>query len=131
MLKMSPATTQKPFAHSEAYKINGVHTEIVLHKFTNKYLLIITQYDKLNNVFVACNDVALTGVVKNRELNVKHQFGMTTDEVECGIRFLLTNMQLPNFDRDMEVVVCLGLKEYNGKILKQITSVLSRLGQTS
>ncbi|XP_031638591.1 uncharacterized protein LOC116350794 [Contarinia nasturtii] len=128
---MSPATTQKPFAHSEAYKINGIHTEILLHKFTNKYLLIITQYEKVNNVFIACNDVALTGIVQNRSLNVKHQFGVITDEVECGVRFFLTNMQLPNFDKDMDVVVCLGLKEYNGTILRQIASVLSRLGQTS
>lgn len=128
---MCPAAMQKPFDHSEAYKIDGVHTEIVLHKFTNKYLLIVTQYEKLNNVFVACNDAAVSGVIRNRSLNIKHQFGMTTDEIECGIRFLLTNIQLPNFDKDMEVVVCLGLKEYNGKILRQITGVLNRLGQTS
>lgn len=128
---MCPAATQKAFAHSEAYNIDGVHTEIVLHKFTNRYLLIVTQYEKLNNIFVACNDTAISGVVRNRSLNIKHQFGMTTDEIECGIQFLLTNIQLPNFDKDMEVVVCLGLKEYNGKILRQITSVLNRLGQTS
>lgn len=128
---MSSITSQKPFAHNEAYSINGVHTEILLHKFTNRYLLIITQYEKLNNVFTAYNEVALSGVVRDRQLNIKHQFGMTTDEIECGIRFLLTNMQLPNFDKDMEVVVCLGLKEYNGKILKQITSILSKLGQSS
>lgn len=128
---MCPAATQKAFSHSEAYNIDGIHTEIVLHKFTNRYLLIVTQYEKLNNVFVACNDTAVSGVIRNRSLNIKHQFGMTTDEIECGIQFLLTNMQLPNFDKDMEVVVCLGLKEYNGKILKQITSVLNRLGQSN
>lgn len=128
---MSSAAVKTPFAYSEAYKINGIHTEIILHKFTNKYLLIITQYEKLNNVFTACNDTAISGVVNNRFINVKHKFGMTTDEIECGIRFLLTNIQLPNFDRDLEVVVCLGLKEYNGKILKQLAGVLSRLGQTN
>lgn len=127
---MSSITSPKPFAHSEAYSINGVHTEILLHKFTNRYLLIITQYEKFNNVFTACNEVALSGVVRNRQLNIKHQFGMTTDEIECGIRFLLTNIQLSDFDKDMEVVVCLGLKEYNGKILKQITSILGQLGQS-
>lgn len=128
---MSSTTVQKPFAHAEAYEINGIHTEFLLHKFTNRSLLIITQYEKLNNVFIACNDVALSGVVKSRSLNVKHQFGMTTDEIECGIQFLLNNMELPGFDTDMEIVVCLGLKEYNGKILKQIASVLNRLGQSN
>lgn len=128
---MTSTAGQKTFAHSEAYKINGIHTEILLHKFTNRYLLIITQYEKLNNVFIAYNDVALSAVVKSRSLNIKHQFGMTTDEIESGIRFLLTNIQRSDFDKDMEVVVCLGLKEYNGTILKQITSILNRLGQTS
>lgn len=126
---MSSATAQKAFAHSEAYEINGVHTEILLHKFTNRYLLIITQYEKLNNVFTTCNDVALSGVVKSRSLSIKHQFGMTTDEIESGIRFLLTNIQRPDFDKDLEVVVCLGLKEYNGKILKQIVNIVNQLGQ--
>lgn len=125
---MSSIETVKPFAHSEAYKINGVHTEILLHKFTNKYLLIITQYEKLNNVFVACNDIAVSGIVRNRSLTIKHQFGMDTDEIECGIRFLLTNIELPNFDKTMDAVVCLGLKEYNGKILRQITGILNRVG---
>lgn len=127
---MNSAASQTPFAYSEAYKINGVHTEIILHKFANKYMLIITQYEKLNNIFTACNDVAVSGVTKDGYVNVKNKFGMTTDEIECGIRFLLTNIELPNFDKDMEVVVCLGLKEYNGKILKQIGSVLNRLGKT-
>lgn len=127
---MSRTVARNPFAHSEAYEINGIHTEFLLHKFTNRYLLIITQYEKLNNIFIACNDIALSGVLNSsRSLNVNHQFGLTTDEIESGIRFLLNNIQLPNFDKDMEVVVCLGLKEYNGKILKQILSILNRLGQ--
>lgn len=126
---MCKFVAQKPFAHSEAYEIDGIHTEILLHKFTNQYLLVITQYEKLNNVFIACNDIALSGIVNSRSLTVKHQFGLDTDEIECSIRYLLNNIQLPNFDKDMDVVVCLGLKEYNGKILKQISSVLNGLGQ--
>lgn len=128
---MSSTAAQKAFAHSEAYNINGIHTEIVLHKFANRNLLFITQYEKLNNVFIACNDLSLAGIVKNRALTIKNQFGMTTDEIECCIRYLLINMQLPNFDKDMEVVVCLGLKKFNGKILRQIAGILTRLGQTS
>lgn len=119
------------FDLSEAYTINGVHTEILLHKFTNKYLLFITQYEKLNNVFVACNDIAFTGMVQNRELNVKHLFGTTSDEIECGIRFLLTKSTLAaTFRNDLEIVVCLGLKEYGPVVLKAIKGVLDVLGKT-
>lgn len=121
---------QKPFLHSQAFEINGIHTEILLHKFTNRYLLIITQYEKINNVFTVSNDIALSGIIKNRSLNIKHQFGMTIDEIECGIQCILNNIQLSGFDKDMECIVCLGLKEYNGSILKQVTTALNSLGKT-
>lgn len=126
---MSRTVLRKAFQHSEAYEINGIHTEFLLHKFTNRYLFVITQYEKLNNILTACNDIALSGIANSRSLSIKHQFGMSTDEIESGIRFLLNNIQLSDFDKDLEVVVCLGLKEYNGKFLKQILSILNRLGQ--
>lgn len=120
----------KAFDFAEAYTINGIHTEIVLHKFTNKCLLFITQYEKLNNIFVACNDVAFSGIVQNRLLNVKHLFGTTNDEIECGIRFLLTKSTLAaTFRNDLEIVICLGLKEYGPAILKLINGVLNTIGQ--
>lgn len=118
------------FDFTDAYSINGVHTEVLLHKFTNKCLLFITQYEKLNNVFVACNDIAFSGMVQNRMLNVKHLFGTTSDEIECGIRFLLTKSTFAaSFRNDLEIVVCLGLKEYGPAVLKLIKEVLDSIGQ--
>lgn len=126
----SASVLEFPFAITEAYEINGFHTEIVLHKFVNRYLLIITQYEKLNNIFTAFNDFSVTGTMKNQSLDIKHQFGMTNDEIECGIRFLLSNIQTPMLKNDVEVVICLGLKEYNGKILKQLADVVNQLGRS-
>lgn len=128
---MTEILNQKPFAFSEAYEINGTHTEIILHKFVNKYFLIVTQYEKLNNVFSAAKDFSVSGDVRDQSFEIKHNFGMTSDDIECGIRFLLTNIQSPHFrfDSNMNVSVCLGLKEYNSKFLKQIISVINRLGQ--
>lgn len=124
----SASAIESPFAISEAYEINGFHTEIVLHKFINRYLLIITQYEKLNNIFTAFNDVSVTGTMKNQSLDIKQQFGMANDEIECGIRFLLSNIQTPRLKNDVEVVICLGLRQYNGKVLKQLADVLNQLG---
>lgn len=120
---------ESPFAITEAYEINGVHTEIVLHKFANRYLLIITQYEKLNNIFTAFNDLSVTGTMKNQSLDIKHRFGMTADEIECGIRYFLSHIQTPLLKNDVEMVICLGLKEYNGKILKQLVDVINQLGR--
>lgn len=121
--------SSKAFDFTEAYTINGIHTEILLHKFTNKCLLFITQYEKLNNVFVACNDIAFSGLVQNRMLNVKHLFGTTSDEIECGIRFLLTKSTLPSLRNDSEIVVCLGLKEYGPAVLKLINAALNNTNE--
>lgn len=125
----SAPVVERPFAITQAYEINGVHTEIVLHKFVNRYLLIITQYEKLNNIFTAFNDFSVTGTMKNQSLDIKHQFGMATDEIECGIRFLLSKIQTSMLKNDLEVVICLGLKEYNGEILKQLADVINQLGR--
>lgn len=117
------------FNYTEAYEINGIHTEIVFHTFANKHLLIITQYEKLNNLFVACNDVAFSGNMHSGSLDVKHQFGAATDEIECGVRFLLKRINPPGFNQSFNVVVCLGLKEYNGPVLRALEGILNKLGK--
>lgn len=123
------SVARKAFDYIEAHDINGVHTEILLHKFANKYLLIITQYEKLNNVFVACNDIVFSGLMENRSLHLKHQFGMTTDEIECGIRYLLAKINLKTFKNEFDVIICLGLKKYNAAILKLIEGILNKLDE--
>lgn len=119
------ATSDKmKFNYLNAFEINDVHTDVVFHKFANKYLLIITQYEKINNVFVVNNEIAFNGVIRNQCLNIKHQFGKTTDEIECSIRFLINKM---NINTDREFVVCLGLKEYNRDVLKAIEKALASI----
>lgn len=118
------------FDVSEAYIINGIHTEILWHKFANKCLLFITQYEKLNNVYVASKDMAFSGVLINHSLTIKHLFGTSSDEIDCGVRYLLSKSKLvPTIQNDLEIVVCLGLKEYNPAIVKQITGALDTIAQ--
>lgn len=38
---------EKAYDFIEAYEIGGAHTEFVVHKFTNKILIIITQFGKI------------------------------------------------------------------------------------
>lgn len=122
---MAPASTSA-FDYAEAHKVNGLHTEIVLHRFANKYLLFITQFERLNNILVACNELSLNGIVRNNSLNVKHLFGTTNDEIECGVKFLLNKTSL-DLNNDVDIVICLGLKEYGPKILKQLKTLLDSI----
>lgn len=115
-------TLKQAFDTIAAFEINGIHTDFVLHKFANKYMIIITQYEKIGNVFVASNDIAFTGVISNQSLNIKHRFGKITDEIECAISYLLTNLKLK-----LDVVICLSLKEYNRSIINEIQKILSNM----
>lgn len=113
---------QKAFDTITACTINGIHTDIVLHKFVNKYMIIVTQFEKISNVFVSCNDIAFTGIVSNQCFNVKHRFGKTSDDLECGIKYLLTNLQM-----DKDVVICLALKEYTRAIINEVLKALQSM----
>lgn len=119
-------TSTSAFDYAEAHKVNGIHTEIVLHRFANKHLLFITQFERLNNILVACNELAFNGIMRSNSLNVKHLFGTTSDEIECGIKFLLSNTTL-DLNKDTDVVICLGLKEYGPKVLKQLKTLLDSI----
>lgn len=105
-----------------AKEINGVHTDFVYHKFANKYFIVVTQYEKISNVFIASNENAVTGVISKRNFNVQHKFGKTSDEIECGIKYLVTSLQL-----DMDVVISLALKECNRAVLNEIKGFLENL----
>lgn len=102
--------------------INGIHTDFVFHKFANKYFIIVTQYEKISNIFVASNDIALTGVISRQSLSVQHKFGKTSDEIECALQFLLTNLKL-----NLDVVISLTLKEYNRSVLYEIKKILENI----
>lgn len=125
-----PPATSSAFDYAEAHKVNGVHTEIVLHRFANKYLLFITQFERVNNILVACNEFTFNGIIKNSMLNVKYLFGTTSDEIECGIKFLLNKTTL-ELTKDVDVVICLGLKEYGPKVLKQLKALLDSIDKKS
>lgn len=116
------ANKQPAFAAIIAKEINGVHTDFVFHKFANKYFIIVTQYEKISNVFVASNENVVTGIVSKRSFNVQHKFGKTTDEIECAIQYLATSLQL-----DMDAVITLSLKECNRTIVNEIKGVLENL----
>ena len=121
------ATSDKlKFNCISGFEINNIHTDVVFHKFANIYMLIVSQYEKINNVFVVSNEIAFNGVIRNQCMNVKHKFGKTTDEIECVIRFLISRLSI---DTNVDVVICLGLKEYNRDVVKALESALTMISR--
>ncbi|XP_035792573.1 uncharacterized protein LOC118466852 [Anopheles albimanus] len=129
----STTSLEQAFDHIETIDIGGHPTDIVYHRFANKLFLIITQHQKMANVYTvrshshADPDMALgtagppTGV-NSRIYTIKHTFGASSDEAEAAIRYLM------NFiDQRDEIVLTLALKQIDKATLDQIGGQLRKM----
>uniref|UniRef100_A0A2M4C2E3 Putative proteasome complex n=1 Tax=Anopheles marajoara TaxID=58244 RepID=A0A2M4C2E3_9DIPT len=131
----STTSLEQAFDHIETIDIGGHPTDIVYHRFANKLFLIITQHQKMANVYTvrshshADPDVALgTGGsppppgANSRIYTIKHTFGASSDEAEAAIRYLM------NFiDQRDEIVLTLALKQIDKATLDQIGGQLRKM----
>uniref|UniRef100_A0A1Q3FYA9 Putative proteasome complex n=1 Tax=Culex tarsalis TaxID=7177 RepID=A0A1Q3FYA9_CULTA len=117
---------ESAFDHVETFQIGDHPTDIVYHSFANKSFLLITQRQKVTNVYTvrnqAANDLNGGTGTGSRIYSIKHTFGAASDEVEAAIRYLM------NFiDKNDEIVITLGLKEINKPTLDLIGAQLRRI----
>ncbi|XP_058129388.1 uncharacterized protein LOC131287718 [Anopheles ziemanni] len=128
-------TSDEPsaFDHIETIVIEGHPTDIVYHRFANKLFLLITQHQKMANVYTvrshAHNDVSGEDTPAaggpggtSRIYTIKHTFGASSDEAEAAIRYLM------NFiGQSEEIVITLGLKRIDKATLDQIGGQLRKI----
>lgn len=116
--------TNKAFNHTINCLIDNKPTDFICHKFVNKYLLIITQYEKITNFFTVQKQVLLNAKSQN-SLVVSHNFGTDTDEIKAGIMFLLNDAEVWN-EEGKAVQISIGLKNINRNILLDVKKVLKQ-----
>ncbi|KAG4068370.1 hypothetical protein HA402_007890 [Bradysia odoriphaga] len=119
-------STEPAFNKSFSVQINGLQTDIVFHQFINKMLLIITQYEKINNIFVARNEQTFNGLVQNKSVDIQHKFGKDTDDIQSALMYLIPRVPALR-DSEMDLVVNIGLKEVNKNVLGTLEKVLNEL----
>uniref|UniRef100_A0A182P9E2 Uncharacterized protein n=1 Tax=Anopheles epiroticus TaxID=199890 RepID=A0A182P9E2_9DIPT len=129
---MTATSTTEPaaFDHIETIVIEGQPTDIVYHRFANKLFLIITQHQKVANVYTvrshAHNDLSGDGGEapdrSNRIYTIKHTFGASSDEAEAAIRYLMNFLQQSD-----EIVITLGLRRIDKATLDQIGAQLRNI----
>ncbi|XP_041781547.1 uncharacterized protein LOC121598581 [Anopheles merus] len=132
---MTATSTTEPaaFDHIETIVIEGQPTDIVYHRFANKLFLIITQHQKVANVYTvrshAHNDLSGDGPGgaagadgSNRIYTIKHTFGASSDEAEAAIRYLMSFLQQSD-----EIVITLGLRRIDKATLDQIGAQLRKI----
>ncbi|KAL9703138.1 hypothetical protein quinque_006656 [Culex quinquefasciatus] len=124
---MSSGGGESAFDRVETLQIGDHPTDIVYHSFANKSFLLITQRQKVTNVYTVRNQQAANELnggtgAGSRIYSIKHTFGAASDEVEAAIRYLM------NFiDKNDEIVITLGLKEINKPTLDLIGAQLRRI----
>uniref|UniRef100_A0A182MXX7 Uncharacterized protein n=1 Tax=Anopheles dirus TaxID=7168 RepID=A0A182MXX7_9DIPT len=121
------------FDHIETLVIEGHPTDIVYHRFANKLFLIITQHQKVANVYtvrshahndLSGDDSASPAAGTNRIYTIKHTFGASSDEAEAAIRYLMKFIQ-----QSEEIVITLGLRRIDKATLDQIGAQLRKIVQ--
>lgn len=129
---MLDENSNRGFNRQFARKINDVHTEFVMHKFSNKWFLLITQFGGVPNLYTVefqLNNARTQSEATIIDLHVPIittcNFGADKDEMRATIQFLVNKSNLkicPN-----QLLIGIGLKEYNKKNLEEITKVLNEM----
>ncbi|XP_021706501.1 uncharacterized protein LOC110678186 [Aedes aegypti] len=121
-------SSEKAFDYIETIQIGDHPTDIVYHRFANKSFLLITQRQKVTNVYTVRNQAGNepggggAELGSNRIYSIKHTFGAASDETEAAIRYLM------NFiSKNDEIVITLGLKEIDKGSLDQIGAQLRKI----
>lgn len=117
--------TSAAFHSISAVQLDGVHTDIVLHRFADKICLLISQFERIGNVFVAHANKLHNGSVKTFK-TIEHRFGTDTDEIQSSIRHLVTAVPALN-DAAVDIVVTLSLRRFDRQTVRQLAVALNDL----
>lgn len=102
--------------------IEGTPTDIMFHAFGNKLFLVITQYQRISNIFIAYANTQ-NGITKNHTREIKHQFGTDTDEIQSAIRHLVANVPALT-ESSLDIIINFGLKDINRAVLQSLERTL-------
>ncbi|XP_053958754.1 uncharacterized protein LOC129247941 [Anastrepha obliqua] len=116
-------------------KIGECLTKIVVHRFTNKCMVLITQYSGLPNLYLIQFDAKDEHEKRIAPLNItefhtsvpvtmKCLLGVDQAEARAGIQFLINRTKLSKCPTD--ILIALGLRKVDGQVLNQIADILDK-----
>lgn len=136
-----PTSAEKPreigFDSQFAADINGVPTEIVFHRFGNKWFLLATQFGKMPGIYNVQFDVErqkrILPYMQNPEdkpelyksvpITITVRLGLDTDEIRSAIQFLINKTELNECPSQIEIA--LGLKQIDGPNLRALAKIIN------
>jgi hypothetical protein len=70
------STQQKAFHHITEFEIDGVKTDLVCHRFVDRILLIITQYEKITNFYSVKSQTFNDDTINQAKIyDIRQKFG--------------------------------------------------------
>lgn len=104
---------------AENYQINDLPTDFVVSKFSDKLLVIITQFGRVGNLIEIRRDVAQKDDPSTSVYNIKVVLGRDDEEVHVAARFLMN--VIPT---EKPVTLSLSLKDFQLQTLRQVADRL-------
>ena len=113
--------------------IKNIPTEFVAQKFGQKIFLLITQFEKITNIYTVRNQTFNQDMMMNNAAkiySIQQKFGAASMENEGAIRYLMNFIEQPH----QEIIFSFGLKdseELDRDILNEIRDVLVQIPMLS
>lgn len=126
---MTLAGANNGFDVIQAALIKNVPTEFVVQKFGQKVFLLITQFEKITNIYSVKNQIFNEDMMMNNAAkiySITQKLGAASIENEGAIRYLMNFISKPH----QEIVFSLGLKnteELDRETLNEIRDVLIKI----
>ncbi|PBC34688.1 Proteasome assembly chaperone [Apis cerana cerana] len=99
--------------------IHGHHTDIILKVYSNRLLLIVTQFKKFGSL-ISINRGSLFNQYNNSIYSTKVLFGKDDVEVIAAARFITEQI-----NTDKPLLISISLKNYDSIILKTIVTIIN------
>lgn len=101
--------------------INGYHTDIAVKVYSNRILLIVTQFKKFGSL-VSVTRGPIIHQLTNSAYSTKVLFGKDDIEVIAAARFLAEQINV-----DKSLLVSISLKDYESDTMRAIAATINKI----
>lgn len=115
----SSRAQNKTLFKSVCAEIDGVPTEVVYHEYTDRILLILTQYEKLGSIVIVEKEEVHQSIETSEVYNTSVILGSANEEYHLAARYLAEQL-----DISKDLCLFIALKSYDVETLKALKDIV-------
>lgn len=124
-LTIKPTDGEHKLFKSLAVDIDDVATEIVVAEYTDKMLLIVSQYQKIGSMLLVQRDQIESPMGTNDIYTTKVIFGATGEEQQVAARYLAEAIKISK-----PLCIFINLKSYDKRTIKACSDLILDLKES-